>query len=144
MAADKIKVLFVCVHNSARSQMAEAFLKHYGGELFEAESAGLSPGTLNPVVVEVMKEEGFDISTNQTKGVFDFVKSGKTYHYVITVCDQAAAQRCPVFPGITKRLHWSFEDPSSFIGTHQEKLSKTRKVRDQIKDKITEFIRTLS
>lgn len=144
MAADKIKVLFVCVHNSARSQMAEAFLKHYGGELFEAESAGLSLGTLNPVVVEVMKEEGFDISTNQTKGVFDFVKSGKTYHYVITVCDQAAAQRCPVFPGITKRLHWSFEDPSSFIGTHQEKLSKTRKVRDQIKDKITEFIRTLS
>lgn len=144
MAADKIKVLFVCVHNSARSQMAEAFLKHYGGELFEAESAGLSPGTLNPVVVEVMKEEGFDISTNQTKGVFDFVKSGKTYHYVITVCDQAAAQRCPVFPGITKRLHWSFEDPSSFIGTHQEKLSKTREVRDQIKDKITEFIRTLS
>lgn len=144
MAADKIKVLFVCVHNSARSQMAEAFLEHYGGELFEAESAGLSPGTLNPVVVEVMKEEGFDISTNQTKGVFDFVKSGKTYHYVITVCDQAAAQRCPVFPGITKRLHWSFEDPSSFIGTHQEKLSKTRKVRDQIKDKITEFIRTLS
>ena len=144
MATDKIKVLFVCVHNSARSQMAEAFLKFFGGEQFEVESAGLSPGTLNPIVVEVMKEKGFDISTNQTKGVFDFIKTGKTYHYVITVCDQATAQRCPVFPGITKRLHWSFEDPSSFTGTHQEKLSKTREVRDQIRDKVKEFIRTLS
>ncbi len=133
MATEKIKVLFVCVHNSARSQMAEAFLKHCGGERFEVESAGLSPGTLNPLAVEVMKEEGFDISTNQTKGVFDFVTSGRTFHYVITVCDHATAQACPVFPGIAKRLHWSFEDPSSFIGTHQEKLFKTREVRDQIK-----------
>jgi len=144
MVTDKIKVLFVCVHNSARSQMAEAFLKHYGGELFEAGSAGLSPGNLNPIAVEVMKEEGLDISTNQTKQVFDFVKSGKTYHYVITVCDQAAAQQCPVFPGITKRLHWSVEDPSAFTGSHEEKIEKTRDVRDEIKSKVLEFIKSLS
>lgn len=144
MASDKIKVLFVCVHNSARSQMAETFLTHYGRELFEAESGGLSPGNLNPLVVDVMKEEGFDISANTPKRVFDFVKSGKTFHYVITVCDQATAQKCPVFPGITKRLHWSFEDPSSFTGTYQEKLSKTRDVRDQIKSRILEFIKSHS
>jgi arsenate reductase len=144
MAIDKIKVLFVCVHNSARSQMAEAFLKHYGGERFESESAGLSPGTLNPIVVEVMGEEGFDISANQTKRVFDFVTAGKTFHYVITVCDQATAQKCPVFPGITKRLHWSFEDPSAFTGSHEEKIVKTRDIRDKIKTKVLEFIRSLS
>jgi arsenate reductase len=124
--------------------MAEAFLKHYGGERFEPESAGLEPGKLNPVVVEVMKEEGIDISSNRTKRVFDFVKSGKTFHYVVTVCDQATAQKCPVFPGITKRLHWSFEDPSSFAGSHEEKVKKTRDVRDQIKAKIREFVSTLS
>jgi len=144
MASGKIKVLFVCVHNSARSQMAEAFLNHYGGDVFEAESAGLSPGDMNPTVVEVMKEEGFDISANKTKRVFDFVKSGKMFHYVITVCDQATAQTCPVFPGITKRVHWSFEDPSSFTGTYQEKLSKTRDVRDKIKSRVLEFIKSLS
>jgi arsenate reductase len=144
MATDKIKVLFVCVHNSARSQMAEAFLNHYGAGHFEAESAGLSPGNLNSTVVEVMKEEALDISANKTKGIFDFVQSGKMFHYVITVCDQATAQKCPVFPGITKRLHWSFEDPSSFVGTYQEKISRTRDVRDAIKSQILEFIKSLS
>lgn len=144
MANNKTKVLFICVHNSARSQMAEAFLKYYGRERFEVESAGLSPGTLNPIVVEVMKEEGIDISANRTKRASDFVESGKTFHYVITVCDQASAQECPYFPGVTERLHWSFEDPSSFTGSHQEKLSKTRDVRDQIKTKVKEFIKILS
>jgi arsenate reductase len=124
--------------------MAEAYLKHYAGNRFEPESAGFSPGNLNSVVVEVMREEGLDISANQTKRVFDFVKAGKTFHYVITVCDQAAAQKCPVFPGVTKRLHWSFEDPSSFTGSHQDKLSKTRDIRDKIKSKVQEFIETLS
>ena len=124
--------------------MAEAFLKHYGGDRFEAESAGLSPGELNPIVVEAMKEEGIDISANRTKRVFDFVKSGKKFHYVITVCDQASAQKCPVFPGVTKRLHWSFEDPSSFTGSHEEKLSRTCGVRDSIREKVQEFIRSFS
>lgn len=144
MATEKIRVLFVCVHNSARSQMAEAYLKYYGGERFEVESAGLSPGNLNPIVVEAMKEEGIDISSNRTKRASDFAESGKTFHYVITVCDQASAQECPYFPGVIEQLHWSFEDPSSFIGTHQEKLSKTKDVRDQIKAKVKEFITIIS
>ena len=133
----KKKVLFVCIHNSARSQMAEAFLKQICGEKFEAYSAGLEPGKLNPTVVEVMKEAGIDISGNQTKGVFDFIKSGKMFAYVITVCDEASAERCPIFAGVTTRLHWSFPDPSAFQGA--EKLAKTREVRDAIRTKIEQW-----
>ena len=132
----KKRVLFICVHNSARSQMAEAFLNHLCGDTFEAHSAGLEPGKLNPIVVEAMNEVGLDISGNQTKAVFDYVKSSKIFAYVITVCDEANAERCPIFPGITKRLHWSFPDPSSFPGAHDEKLAQTRKIRDAIHSKI--------
>src|SRR3989338_9622164 len=96
---DKKKVLFVCVHNSARSQIAEAFLKQMAGDKFEAESAGLEPGNLNPVVVEVMKEVGIDISQNKTKSVFDFYKQGRQYDYVVTVCDESQSGACPMFPG---------------------------------------------
>jgi arsenate reductase len=91
---------------------------------------------LNPIVVEAMREIGMDISGNPTKAVFDMFKSGKIFAYVITVCDEASAERCPIFPGVTKRLHWSFPDPSSMQGTHEEKLAKTREVRDTIKAKI--------
>ena len=136
---DKKKVLFICVHNSARSQMAEAFLKQMAGDRFEVESAGLEPGKLNPVVVEVMKEVGIDISQNKTKSVFDFFKQGKQYDYVITVCDESQSGSCPVFSGKGQRLHWNFDDPSSFQGSHEEKLEKTRRVRDQIKQKIDEW-----
>ncbi len=94
----KHKILFVCIHNSARSQMAEAFLKKYGGEHFEAESAGLEPGTLNPNVVEVMKEVGIDISNNGTQSVFDLFWKGRLYNAVITVCDKVSAESCPIFP----------------------------------------------
>ena len=139
---EKIKVLFVCVHNSARSQMAEAFLNQLAGEDFFAESAGFEPGILNPIVVEVMKEIGIDISNNQTKSVFDFFKQGRLYHFVIAVCDGANAERCPIFPGLTKRLGWSFEDPASFTGTHAEKLTKTRLVRDNIKNEVENFIKS--
>lgn len=132
----KNKVLFVCIHNSARSQMAEAFLNHICGDQFEAHSAGIEPGKLNPIVVEAMQEIGIDISGNQVKAVFDYVKSGKIFSYVITVCDEASAERCPIFPGVTQRLHWSFPDPSSFQGTHAEKLAGTRTVRDTIKAKV--------
>lgn len=138
----KNKVLFVCIHNSARSQMAEAFLNQLAGDTFYAESAGLEPGTLNPLAVETMKEIGIDISNNQTKSVFDFFRQGRLYHFVIAVCDAASAERCPVFPGVTKRLNWSFEDPSSFTGTHEEKLAKTRLVRDNIKAAIEDFMET--
>jgi arsenate reductase len=136
-----IKVLFVCVHNSARSQIAEAFLNSLGNGRFLAESAGLEPGELNPVVVEAMKENGFDISKNKTKSVFDFYKRGKLFNYVITVCDKNASERCPIFPGMVTRLHWSFDDPASFDGTPSEKLNKTRLVRDSIKERIQLFIR---
>lgn len=140
---EKTKVLFVCVHNSARSQMAEAFLNTLAGDRFHAESAGMEPGVLNPLAVEVMKEEGFDISENATKSVFEKYKEGEFYSYVVTVCDEASAQMCPIFPGLrTHTLHWSFEDPSAFTGTPEEKLEKARLLRDNIKKKVQEFIAT--
>src|SRR5512137_385411 len=118
---EKIKILFVCVHNAARSQMAEAFLTALDGERFEAHSAGLEPGVLNPLAVEVMREAGIDISRHETKSVLDFFKQGKLYRYVITVCDETAAESCPIFPGITTRLHWSFADPAMFTGSWEER-----------------------
>lgn len=141
---EKEKVLFVCIHNSARSQMAEVFLNHLCGDRFIAESAGLEPGVLNPLAVDVMKEIGIDISKNETKSVFDFYTEGKLYRYVITVCDESSAEQCPLFPGVAERLHWSFEDPSAFTGTYEEKLQKTRVVREKIKEKVQEFCKTYS
>jgi len=135
-----IKVLFVCVHNSARSQMAEAYLNHFGEGRFEAESAGLEPGTLNPRVVQVMKEDGIDISGSQTKSVFDMFKRGGLYNFVVTVCDETSAERCPIFSGVAKRLHWSFTDPSSLTGTEDEKLQRTGEIRDEIKLKVKSWI----
>jgi arsenate reductase len=135
----KRKVLFVCIHNSARSQMAEAFLNQMCGAEFEARSAGLEPGQLNPIVVEVMGELGLDLSGNQTKAVTDFITSGDTFSYAITVCDQASAERCPIFPAATTRLHWSFPDPSSFQGTHEAKIAQTRDVRDAIERKVAQW-----
>ena len=139
---NKKRVLFVCVHNSARSQIAEAFLNALAGDRFEAVSAGLEPGKLNPLVVEVMKEAGIDISRNQTKSAFDLFKKGELFSYVITVCDAASAEQCPLFPGLlTAQIHWSFPDPSAFTGTYEEKLAQTRILRDTIKDKIEIWLR---
>ncbi len=129
-------VLFVCVHNSARSQMAEAFLNARCPDDCVAESAGLEPGNLNPVVVTVMHEVGIDIAGNETKSAFDLFKNGKRYSYVITVCDETSAERCPVFPGGARRLHWSFPDPSVIEGTASERLEQTRKIRDTIEAKV--------
>jgi arsenate reductase (thioredoxin) len=137
--AAKKKVLFICVHNSARSQMAEAWMNRVCGEFFEAESAGLEPGTLNPLAVQVMAEEGIDISRNKTRAVFDVFKSGTLFAFVITVCDETSAEKCPIFPGVAKRLHWSFPDPSVVIGTTEKKLEQVRKIRDAIKEKIEEW-----
>ncbi len=139
----KKKVLFICVHNSARSQMAEAFLKQIAEDKFDVESAGLEPGELNPLVVKVMEEEGIDISCNRTKSVFDFYKQGKRYDYVITVCDESQAERCPVFPGApaTKMIHWSFDDPAGFHGSLEEKLQKIRQVRDKMKQQIEQWLK---
>src|ERR1700757_4721625 len=134
----KENVLFVCIHNSARSQMAEAFLNRHCGDVFAAQSAGLEPGKLNPLVVEAMREAGIDISGNGTKSVDDMIQSGPKFAYVITVCDEASAERCPIFPGgaSVKRLHWGFPDPSQFQGTRDEKLAAVRQVRDQIERKV--------
>lgn len=139
----KKRVLFVCVHNSARSQMAEAFVNNFAGERFEAESAGLEPGKLNPFVVWAMKEIGIDISENDTNSIKDFYEEGRKYDYVIAVCDKKAAEQCPIFPGISKVLHWPFEDPSSVDGNDDEKLEVARRVRNQIKAKITEWLETI-
>jgi arsenate reductase len=132
----KKKVLFICIHNSARSQMAEAFLNQICGGQFEAQSAGLEPGKLNPIVVQAMQEIGIDISSNHTKAVADMLKSGQSFTYVITVCDEASAERCPIFPSVTTRLHWGFPDPSAIQGTHAEKLARTLEIRDAIKAKV--------
>jgi len=132
----KQKVLFVCIHNSARSQMAEAWLNHFCKDCFEVQSAGIEPGVLNPLVVDVMKEEGIDLSHKKTQAVFDLFKKGEKFDYVITVCDEASAERCPIFPGLTQRLHWSFPDPSKAIGTDKEKLQQIRPIRDAIKQKV--------
>jgi arsenate reductase len=132
-------VLFVCIHNSARSQMAEAWLNHICPESFEAHSAGLEPGTLNRLVVEAMREVGIDISNNKTKAVFDMFKSGKMFAYVITVCDETSAERCPIFPSVTKRLHWSFPDPSALTGTHEQKMERVREIRDLIKRQVEQW-----
>ena len=133
------KVLFICVHNSARSQMAAALMNRTCGEFFEAQSAGLEPGTINPLVVEVLQELGIDISENKTQGVFDAWTSGQMFAFVITVCSEAEAKGCPIFAGVTTRLHWPFDDPSKFTGTHDERLEKTRRVRDQIHAGIDSF-----
>lgn len=135
----KKNVLFVCVHNSARSQMAEAFFNQICGDSFISESAGLEPGELNPLVIKTMQEKGLDISNNQTKTVFDFVKSGKLFAYVVTVCDESNAERCPIFAGVTQRVHWSFPDPGSLTGSEEEKLVKIREIRDAIEAKIAAF-----
>ncbi|MBF0516216.1 MAG: arsenate reductase ArsC [Nitrospirae bacterium] len=134
------KVLFVCIHNSARSQMAEALLRRLGQGRYEAHSAGLEPGVLNPLAVAALAEIGIDISAKKTQSVEFCINSGVTYDYVITVCDGASAERCPVFPGGGKRLHWSFDDPSGFTGTYEEKLAHTRKVRDDIQNTIEQWL----
>jgi arsenate reductase (thioredoxin) len=137
---EKIKVLFVCIHNSARSQMAEAFLNHLAGDKFEATSAGLEKGTLNPFAVKVMAELDIDISGNRTKEVSDFYERGQLFNYVVTVCDAANSERCPVFPGAARMLHWTFEDPSSLTGTEETKLAGTRRIRDEIRSAVEHFI----
>ncbi len=133
------RVLFLCTGNSARSQMAEAFLRKYAGDRFEAYSAGLEPKGLNPLTIRVMDEVGVDISSYKSKGIDTYL--GKVlFQYLITVCDDAE-KNCPtVWPGVNKRMHWSFEDPSVFQGTDEEKLAKFRYVRDQIDQKVKAWI----
>ena len=135
----KKNVLFICVHNSARSQIAAALLNEMCGESLEAQSAGLEPGTLNPLAVEALQEIGIDISGNQTQSVFDVFKSGQLFAYAITVCSESESKGCPIFAGVTKRLHWPFPDPSQFTGTPEQRLAKTRELLEEIRAKIDDF-----
>lgn len=138
----KLKVLFICVHNSARSRMAEGLLNARCGGEFEAQSAGLEIGSgVNPLAAAAMQEIGIDITQHASQVVFDVWKAGGVFTYVITVCHESDAAGCPVFPGPTKHLHWPFRDPSKFTGTWEEKLAQTREVRDEIAAKIEEFCR---
>ena len=141
---NKIKVLFICGHNSGRSQIAEAFLKDIAGHKVQVESAGLEPKPVNQLVVEVMQELGYDLTQAKSESVFDFFKEGRLYDYVITVCDETAAGQCPVFPGITKRFHWPFKDPETLTGTYEEKLEALRDIRNQIREKVNDWLETLS
>ncbi len=137
--AHKTKVLFLCTGNTARSQMAEAFLRAYGGDRFEPYSAGLEPDVINPFVYRVMEEAGFDLAGQSSKSVMDYM--GKMHFgYLITVCSDAEA-RCPsVFPGVGQRLHWPFEDPAAFEGSEAETLAKFRQVRDLIAERIKAWL----
>lgn len=128
-------VLFVCSHNSARSQMAQAWLNHLAGDRFEAHSAGVEPGTLNPLSVKAMAEVGIDISDHVAEGIDKYLGKVPIYHLII-VCDKAS-QTCPrIWPGARERHEWLFDDPSAATGTDDEKLAVFRRVRDEIKAQV--------
>ena len=133
----KTRVLFVCTENSARSQMAEGFLRQHGGDSFEALSAGADPSKLNPMAVEVMKEIGIDISGQHSKDVAQFL--GQSFHYVVRVCDKVR-EKCPVLPGAIWYLDWSFEDPAKAEGSAAERLAVFRRIRDEIESCVADLI----
>ena len=134
---DKKRVLILCTGNSARSQMAEGLLRHLAGDRFEVESAGVEPNHVRPQAIAAMQEAGIDISNQRSKSVDEF--TGQEFDYVITVCDNAR-ERCPVFPGKTKRIHWSFDDPAQAVGDEAARLAVFRHVRDEIEGRLREFI----
>ena len=124
--------------------MAEVFLRESAGDRFDVESAGLEPREINELVIEVMEEMNIDISENTSDSVFDFYREGRLYDYVISVCDESTERQCPIFPGINRRLHWPFPDPSSVVGTDEEKLLKVRKIRDDVNNRIMSWLNTFS
>ncbi len=136
----KIRVLFICVHNSGRSQMAEAFLNQMAGDRFHAESAGFRPTQINPLVAEAMAEIGLDLAQKETRSVFKLYQDGNLYDYVITVCEESAENQCPLFPGVTRRLNWPFDNPETLKGNHEEKLSQVKRIRDEIKSRIASWL----
>ncbi len=140
MVNKKPRVLAICIHNSARSQMTEEFIRQAAGDRVEVMSAGIEPGKINPVVVELLKEDGINIEGKGTQSVFELHQRGERFDYVIAVCDKEAADRCPIFPAEKKRLHWPFPDPSKAEGTMEEKLSYVRPIRDQIRDQARRFV----
>lgn len=133
----KRKVLFLCTGNSARSQMAEGWLRHLGGELFDVASAGTNPVGLNPLAVQVMNEVGIDLASHRSKHIDEF--SDQTFDFVITVCDHAK-ETCPFFPNAQTLLHWSFEDPAAIEGSYEETLAGFRRIRDAIGQTIRQWL----
>ena len=133
METRKKRVLFLCTHNSCRSQMAEGLLTYYGGTRFEVFSAGTSPSRVHPMAIEVMEERGIDLKGQRSKSIDDF--QGKTFDFIVTTCDDAR-DRCPVFPGQGKRLHWDLEDPAEAEGSREEKREVFRRVRDELEELI--------
>jgi len=138
-----MRILFICVHNSARSQMAEAYLQQFFGKEAVVESAGLDPTRINPLVVTVMAEEGFDLSGKTPRKVFDLFRDGRLFDAVITVCEESLESQCPVFPGVTHRLHLPFPDPAAVVGSDAEKLASVRAIRDQIKERMAALAKEL-
>ena len=136
---NRTRVLFLCTHNSARSQMAEGFLRAMAGDRFEAQSAGTEKTSVNPLAIKVMAERNIDLSGHTSK-VHDGLMQ-ENWDYLITVCDDAN-ERCPFVPGSVKRLHWSFEDPSRAKGSEEERLQVFRRVRDQIQQRLAEWLAT--
>lgn len=133
----KPRVLFLCTGNSARSQMAEGFLRHLAGDRYDVESAGIDPSTVNPLAITAMREAGIDISGHRSKSAGSLL--GRHFPYVITVCDNAN-ERCPVFPGVATRLHWPLDDPAEAIGSESERLAIFRRIRDEIEARVRAFI----
>ncbi|MGE4553983.1 MAG: arsenate reductase ArsC [Desulfovibrionaceae bacterium] len=134
------RVLFVCQHNSGRSVMAEAFLNALGGDVARAESAGLEPRPVNPLVAEVMAEEGIDVRGHQPRDVFELFRQGRLFSHVVTVCGAETDRLCPVFPGVAYRENWPFPDPAEAVGDREEQLAQVRAIRDRIKARIREFL----
>lgn len=137
----KPKVIFLCIENRARSQMAEAFLRHFAGDRFEVYSAGFDPSPIHPAVHRVMEEESLDLSDHYPKSVYDFV-SKVHFGYVITVCEKVET-KCPIFPGVGQRIFWPVEDPAAFEGSEEATLEKFREARDQLKTHILNWLDNL-
>ena len=134
-------ILVICIHNSARSQMAEAYLRRESGGKIAVESAGLEPGSLNAFVVRALHEDGIDIEGRPTQSVFDLYRAGRRYTHVITVCSKEAAERCPIFPGAHEKLFWPFPDPAGFRGSDEQVMEQVREVRDAIREQVRSFLR---
>jgi len=135
-----LRVLFICEHNSARSQMAEAYLQNLGGALFEVESCGIEAGIINPLVIEVMEEKGYDLRGKTTRTALNLLQQGRSYDIIVTVCSRKASEQCPIFPGKALRLNWPFDDPAKIEGDRETKLESIRGIRDRIEEKVREFI----
>jgi arsenate reductase len=134
------KVLFICEHNQARSQMAEELFNRMAQEGYLAESAGLEPAGVHPLTIEVMKEKGIDLSGKTAQSVFDLYKHGRLFSHVITVCRPEVDDKCPIFPGVTSRENWNLDDPAEAGGSQEEKLEAFRRIRDEVEAKLRAWL----